>query len=100
MTRKKSLEKQLKKVRSQLEEVLRNYPDGKITDLIGAQVVYKLLNKAVVLARKAGYADEEIRIMLLSTKPEAETKPASATAPPSGGVTFVVSPSAPGDSNI
>ena len=56
----KRIEKQLRKVLDDLRKIMENYPGGKITDVIGANLVYDKMNRACVLARKAGYTDDQI----------------------------------------
>ena len=63
-------EKQILQIREKLRQTMQNYPDGKITDIIGAQTVYDLMNRAVVLARKAGYTDEQIADLFESADPK------------------------------
>lgn len=59
--RRKRREKQLEKLLENLRIMMQNYPDGKITDIVGANAVYDLMNRAVVLAKKVGYTDDQIR---------------------------------------
>ena len=69
-------EKQLLKIREKLQRVMVNYPDGKITDMVGATTVYDLMNRAVVTARRAGYTDDQITQFLHEARnPPEPTEP-------------------------
>lgn len=85
------IEKKLQKIKEELQRTMENYPDGRITDLIGAQHVYDLMNKAAGLARKAGYTDQEIENLLIESR-----KPPDPVPPPIN----VSNPCAPGQDSI
>ena len=57
-------EKRFLKLLEDLRKTMENYPDGKITDLIGANHVYELMNRAMKLGRSAGFTAEEIELLL------------------------------------
>lgn len=86
MSKPKRIGKKPQRVLDDLREVMKQYPDGTITDVIGANRVYKLINRAVFLCRKAGFTEEEIVELIEQQKPGQE--PESKT---------VVDPCAPGE---
>ena len=93
----KRIEKQLEKVLKDLKKVMENYPNGTITDVIGANVVYKLMNRACVLARKAGYTYEQIEDLLKQAKnPNPIPSVGVPTPIPSAGATVGANPVKPG----
>ena len=61
-------EKQLLKERDALKQMMENYPDGKITDLVGANAIYDQMNRIVNLAGSLGYSSEEIMEMFDACK--------------------------------
>lgn len=86
MSKPKRISKKQQRVLDDLREVMKQYPDGTITDVIGANRVYKLINRAVVLFRKSGFTEEEIEELIKKQKPGQEPEPK-----------IVVTPCAPGE---
>ena len=86
MSKPKRMSKQLQRVLEDLRELMKQSPDGTITDLIAANRVYKLINRAVVLCRKAGYTEEEIDELIVEQKTGYKPEPQT-----------VVDPCAPGE---
>lgn len=93
----KRVEKKLAKTLEDLRKVMQNYPDGKITDVIGANVVYKLMNQVCVLARRAGYTYEQIEDLLKQAKnPNPIPSVGVPTPIPSAGASVGANPVNPG----
>ena len=86
-------EKQFRGLLDKLRQAMANYPDGKITDLIGANHVYELMNRALHAGRRAGYSDEDLeRELIEAQKPP---KPAESSA-----TKTVVTSCAPGEHKL
>lgn len=70
---------EFQKCLDRITATMQNYPDGKITDLLGANTIYALMNKAVVLGKKAGYREEEITERILAARAVEPPKAAPVT---------------------
>ena len=71
-------EKEFRGLLDKIRQAMKNYPDGKITDLIGANHLYDLMNRAVRAGRRAGYSDEDLERELIEARMPPEPAEASA----------------------
>lgn len=73
--KKRKREKQLRRTLDRLRIEMQNYPEGTITDIVGANLIYDLINRAATLARLNGYKEEEIKQMIAACKEAPEPAP-------------------------
>ena len=81
MNRQQRREAKFLRTLERITETMQNYPDGKITDLLGANTLYALTNQAIRFGKQAGYTDDQIAERVLAARgiepPAAEPSPAT-----------------------
>ena len=64
----KRKDQKLQSILQEISKTMENYPNGVITDLIGANHIYDQINRAFRLGKQAGYPEEEIGEMIAKAK--------------------------------
>ena len=68
MNRSERREARFQRCLDRITEVMKNYPDGRITDLLGANTLYALMNQACRFGKQAGYTDDQIAERVLAAR--------------------------------
>ena len=92
MKRKERWERAFQKQIENLRAIMQNYPDGKITDLVGANTVYSVMNKALQAGLKAGYSEEEIAKIILEARDLSKGNAPTSEARVATDETLVITP--------